>query len=168
MQPRLALNSRSSYLRRPSSEITECVHHQAQLHAISSFVLCTVTSSLTVLGHAQPASCVQWRGGTISWGQWWILICESRGNATLELDAVPQGQSNERDYLRTENGLWPRGRRWPDACQRPEMPEEGLGKGLGMGDALKKILWVLLQQKAFWNKRLVLGFRLNSSRNQLV
>lgn len=46
--------------------------------------------------------------------------------------------------------------------------EEGLGKGLGMGDALKKILWVLLQQKAFWNKRLALGFRLNSSRNQLV
>lgn len=118
------------------------------------------------LGHAQPSSCVPWRGGTISWGQWWILICESRGNATLELDADPQGQSDQRDYLRTEE--WDSGQGEEDGQEPVKDHEEGLGKGIGMGEALKKILWVLLQQKAFWNKILVWGFRLNSSRNQLV
>lgn len=75
-------------------------------HASSSFVLCTKASGLTILEQAQPASCAQWKDGSISSECCCVLVltCESSENDTLGLDAVPQGQSDQRDYLRTENG----------------------------------------------------------------
>lgn len=128
-------------------------------HASSSFVLCTKASGLTILEQAQPASCAQWKAGTISSECCCVLVltCESSENDTLGLDAVPQGQSDQRDYLRTENGK--KGKKMARSLWK------AMGSGwresrktwracIGMGEAWEQIL---SQQKAFWNNRLVLG-----------